>query len=151
CRRTTISHHLSQLYSVFFPTPFEAAAVLVMDGQGSPVHDFTEHWPGEAASRGTWREVSSFYACTRSQVRCLGKQLWECDDARPVGLGMFYFLLTQAIFPGEGHEGKVMGMAPYGNPSALGLPPLAVDRGTVFIPARWTALLADRSRFRFAA
>jgi carbamoyltransferase len=44
-----------------------------------------------------------------------------------------------------------MGMAPYGNPLALGLPPLAVDRGMVFLPARWTALLADQSRFRFAA
>lgn len=47
---------------------------------------------------------------------------------------MFYFLLTQAICPGEGHEGKVMGLAPYGDPHALGLPPLETQAYEVHIP-----------------
>src|SRR5690606_15360900 len=80
---------------------------------------------------------------------CLDKQLWDCDDGAMVGLGMFYFLLTQAVFPGEGNEGKVMGLAPYGDPAALGLPPLDVDGANVTIPAAWTDILRERERFRY--
>jgi carbamoyltransferase len=149
CRRARISHHLAHLYSVFHPSPFEEAAVMVVDGQGSPVRELTERWSGAADVPGHWREVSSFYRVDRGRVECLGKQLWDCDDDRLVGLGMFYFLLTQAIFPGEGNEGKVMGLAPHGNPHALGLPPLEVDGATVTIPSEWREMLRERERFRY--
>lgn len=79
---------------------------MVVDGQGSPVAELTERWSGAAAAPPHWREVSSFYRADRARIDCVGKQLWDRDDARLVGLGMFYFLLTQAIFPGEGNEGK---------------------------------------------
>jgi len=148
CRRLRISHHLAHVYSVFPPSPFRDAAVMVIDGQGSPAEDFTEHWPGAGAVPGDWREVSSFYRASRERIECIGKQLWDRDDAHPAGLGMFYFLLTQAMFPGEGNEGKVMGMAPYGDASALGLPPLEVDGAQVRIPAPWRALLCEHRRFR---
>lgn len=153
-KRALISHHVAHLYSVFHPSPFDEAAVMVVDGQGSPVRDFTESWPGSASFPSHWREVSSFYAAERGgrageTIRCLGKQLWDTDDRRLVGLGMFYFLLTQAIFPGEGHEGKVMGLAPYGDPNALRLPPLDVDGPTVTIPDAWREVLGDRERFRY--
>jgi carbamoyltransferase len=64
---------------------------------------------------------------------------------------MFYFLLTQAMFPGEGNEGKVMGLAPHGDVHALGLPPLEVDGPSVTIPAAWRAQLRERGRFRYGA
>ncbi len=32
---------------------------------------------------------------------------------------MFYFLVTLAISPGEGNEGKVMGLAPHGVPASF--------------------------------
>jgi carbamoyltransferase len=147
CRRARISHHLAHVYSVFHPSPFREAAVLVVDGQGSPVSALTDHWSGAAYVPGDWREVASFYRADRERVLCLGKQLWDRNDAQLVGLGMFYFLLTQAMFPGEGHEGKVMGLAPYGDPRALGLPPLAVDGGQVRIPEAWRAILGEKERF----
>jgi carbamoyltransferase len=75
--------------------------------------------------------------------------LWDRDDARLVGLGMFYFLLTQALFPGEGNEGKTMGLAPHGDPHAFRLPPLTVEAGQVSMPAPWRDLLRERDRFRF--
>lgn len=149
CRRARISHHLAHLYSVFHPSPFREAAVMVIDGQGSPAAEFTESWSGAAGLPGDWREVSSFYTATRERVDCMAKQLWDRDDARLVGLGMFYFLLTQALFPGEGNEGKVMGLAPHGDARALGLPPLAVDGYRVTIPPAWRSLLAERGRFRY--
>ena len=151
CRRARISHHLAHLYSVFHPSPFREAAVMVIDGQGSPAAEFTEHWSGAASVPGDWREVSSFYIATRERVDCIGKQLWDRDDNRLVGLGMFYFLLTQALFPGEGNEGKVMGLAPHGDARAPGLPPLAVDGFHVSIPPAWRSLLAERGRFRYGA
>jgi carbamoyltransferase len=149
CRRARISHHLAHVYSVFHPSPFDDAAVMIIDGQGSPVAEFTEAWHGAGKVPGDWREVSSFYRADRGSVECLAKQVWDRDDNHLVGLGMFYFLLTQAIFPGEGNEGKVMGLAPHGDPYALGLPALEVDGPLVTIPARWLEVVHERERFRY--
>jgi carbamoyltransferase len=149
CRRARISHHLAHVYSVFHPSPFREAAVMIVDGQGSPVSELTDHWSGAAYVPGDWREVASFYRADRESILCIGKQLWDRDDARLVGLGMFYFLLTRTMFPGEGNEGKVMGLAPHGNPRALGLPPLDVLDGQVHIPEGWRAVLRERERFLY--
>jgi carbamoyltransferase len=149
CRRAHISHHLAHVYSVFHPSPFREAAVMIADGQGSPVSELSDHWSGAAYVPGDWREVASFYRADRESILCIGKQLWDRDDARLVGLGMFYFLLTQTMFPGEGNEGKVMGLAPHGNPRALGLPPLDVLDGQVHIPEGWRAILRERERFLY--
>ena len=149
CRRRHISHHLAHVYSVFHPSPFRDAAVMIVDGQGSPVSALTEHWSGAGWVPGNWCEVASFYLADREHIRCIDKQVWNRDDERLVGLGMFYFLLTQAIFPGHGNEGKVMGLAPHGNPRALGLPPLQVEGCHVAIPARWREILRERGRFRY--
>jgi carbamoyltransferase len=151
CRRKRISHHLAHVYSVFHPSPFDKAAVMIIDGQGSPVSEFTEKWSGADSVPPDWREVSSFYQADRERIECIGKQLWDRNERRLVGLGMFYFLLTQAVFSGEGNEGKVMGLAPHGDPNALGLPPLEVDGPQVTIPDRWMEILRDRNRFRYAA
>jgi len=149
CKRARISHHLSHVYSVFHPSPFKDAAVMIVDGQGSPVSELTEQWKGAAGVPGDWREVSSFYRADRERIQCIDKQLWNRDDQRLVGLGMFYFLLTQAVFPGEGNEGKVMGLAPHGDPDALGLPLLDVEGLRVTIPARWFEILKEKTRFRY--
>jgi carbamoyltransferase len=150
-RRVRISHHLAHLYSVFHPSPFHEAAVMVVDGQGSPVSELTEHWSGAAGVPGDWREVSSFYRASRERIECIGKQVWDRNDAHLVGLGMFYFMLTQTMFPGEGNEGKVMGLAPHGDANALGLPALEVDRAQVSVPAAWRAIFKERVRFRYGA
>ena len=151
CRRVRISHHLSHVYSVFHPSPFDEAAVMIVDGQGSPAGQFTEAWPDAGGTPSHWREVSSFYRASRARIECVAKQLWDCDDGGPAGLGMFYFLLTQAMFPGEGNEGKVMGLAPHGDPNALRLPDLDVDGMQVTLPAAWSDILRDKRRFRYAA
>lgn len=116
---------------------------------GSPVSELTEHWSGAAYVPGDWRETASFYRADRERVLCIGKQVWKRDDAHPVGLGMFYPLLTQALFPGEGNEGKVTDLAPHGDAHAMHLPPLAVEAGQVHIPAPWRAVLRERERFRY--
>ncbi len=151
-RQARISQHLAHLYSAFHPSPFEEAAVMVIGGQGSPVTGLTEYWSGAASTPGDWREVSSFYTASRNRgIACIGKQVWDRDDERLVGLGTFYFLLTQALFPGEGNEGKVMGLAPYGDPDAFKLPALDVEGMAVGIPQAWRDLLREGRRFRFGS
>jgi carbamoyltransferase len=152
CLRARISHHLAHVYSAFHPSPFREAAVLVIDGQGSAIADLTEHWSAARYVPGDWRETASWYRADRERVLCIDKQVWNRDDdpqGQVGGLGMFYYLLTQAIFPGEGNEGKVMGLAPHGDADALGLPPLDVQNGQVRVPPAWRAILAEHSRFRY--
>ncbi len=149
-RVVRVSHHLAHVYSAFHPSPFDAAAVMVVDAQGSRVRDVTEPFPGKAEAAPDLLEVASFYRCDRERVECIAKHLWDGDWERPVGLGCFYYLLTRMIFPtGEGNEGKVMGLAPLGRPGALGLPELVVDEHRVLIPDEWREVFRERERFLF--
>ena len=87
-----IEHHRSHLGSAFFPSPFEEAAILSIDGSG----DFTTTMLGRG--KGTQIEVL------------------ESVDF-PASVGLFYTAFTQFLgFPHYGDEYKVMGLAPYGNP-----------------------------------
>ena len=147
-----VSHHLSHLYSAFYPSPFDQAAGLVIDAQGSRVRDFTETVDLPRGTPDGLLEVSSFYRCERGHVRCLAKQLWDGDWNRPVGLGCFYSMLTRVLWPtGEGNEGKVMGLAPFGDPDIDGLPELDVRGHEVFIPDAWLRQFAQTDRYRYFA
>lgn len=90
-----VEHHLCHLYSAYYVSPFEHAAVVSVDGFG----DFSSAAWGEG--RGDALSVS-------------GRVFF------PHSLGIFYQALTQYLgFPHYGDEYKVMGLAPYGKPSAL--------------------------------
>ncbi len=147
-RITSVSHHLAHLYSAFHPSPFDRAAVMIIDAQGSRVRDFTERYPSTGDDPDLL-EVASVYRCDRDRVECLGKHLWDGNWERPVGLGCFYYLLTRLVFPGEGSEGKMMGLAPFGRPGSLGLPDLTVDEYRVTIPDEWLKAFAERDRYTF--
>ena len=87
-----VEHHRAHLASAFYPSPFEQAAVLSIDGAG----DFTTTMLGRA--KGSSLEVM------------------ESIDF-PHSLGVFYSAMTQLLgFPYYGDEYKIMGLAPYGNP-----------------------------------
>jgi len=144
-----VSHHLTHLYSAFYPSPFEQAAGMVIDAQGSRARHFTEPVELAPGASGDLLEVSSFYRCERGGVECVAKQLWHGDWADPAGLGCFYALLTRTLWPvGEGNEGKVMGLAPFGDPDAPGLPELQVREHEVAIPDEWMKAFAQRDRYR---
>ena len=87
-----VEHHLAHAASAFFVSPFDEAAVLTLDGFG----DFA------------------------SAMLCRGRDN-ELDVLErvlfPHSLGIFYTAVTQWLgFPKYGDEGKVMGLAPYGDP-----------------------------------
>jgi carbamoyltransferase len=85
-------HHLSHAASAFYPSPFEEAAILTVDGVGE--------WA--TASMGTGR----------------GSQIKVTNEIRfPHSLGLLYSAFTAFLgFRVNNGEYKVMGMAPYGKP-----------------------------------
>ncbi len=91
-RLHNVEHHQAHVASAFFVSPFEEAAVLSVDGFGDFASTMT------AVGRGNRFEV-------------LDRVLF------PHSLGIFYAAFTQWLgFPHYGDEGKVMGLAPYGDP-----------------------------------
>jgi carbamoyltransferase len=87
-----VEHHLAHAASAFFVSPFDEAAVLTLDGFG---------------------DFASTMLC-----RGQGNRLEVLDRVLfPHSLGIFYTAVTQWLgFPKYGDEGKVMGLAPYGDP-----------------------------------
>ncbi|MEO5333660.1 MAG: carbamoyltransferase [Magnetococcus sp. YQC-5] len=85
-------HHHSHAASAFFPSPFERAAVLVLDGVGE--------WATTSLGRGQ------------------GSELELLQEIRfPHSLGMLYSAFTYYLgFRVNDGEYKVMGLAPYGEP-----------------------------------
>lgn len=87
-----VEHHLAHLASCFFVSPFERAALLSIDGFG----DF----------------ISTMWAIGEgNSIEVLGQVEF------PHSTGIVYTATTQFLgFPHYGDEGKVMGLAPYGEP-----------------------------------
>src|SRR5438552_3449343 len=85
-------HHESHAASAFYPSPFDTAAVLCMDGVGE--------WATTSAWLGRGSELTP---------------LWEMPF--PHSLGLLYAAFTYyAGFKINSGEYKVMGLAPYGQP-----------------------------------
>ena len=85
-------HHLSHAASAFFPSPFEEAAVLTMDGVGE--------WTTTSLAIGNGNQLS------------VHKEIHF-----PHSLGLLYSAITYYTgFKVNSGEYKVMGLAPYGQP-----------------------------------
>jgi carbamoyltransferase len=85
-------HHLSHAASAFYPSPFESAAVLTMDGVGE--------WATTSSAMGNGRNLEIFQ-----------------EIHFPHSLGLLYSALTYYVgFKVNSGEYKLMGLAPYGEP-----------------------------------
>jgi carbamoyltransferase len=85
-------HHLSHAASAFFPSPFDKAVVLTMDGVGE--------WATTSAAIGEGNKLEIFQ-----------------EIHFPHSLGLLYSALTYYTgFKVNSGEYKVMGLAPYGEP-----------------------------------
>jgi len=88
-----VEHHQAHVASAFFVSPFDEAAVLTLDGFGDFASAMLAHGRG---NRFTVLDRVTF----------------------PHSLGIYYTAITQWLgFPKYGDEGKVMGLAPYGDPN----------------------------------
>jgi carbamoyltransferase len=87
-----VEHHLAHAASAFYVSPFEEAAILSVDGAGEDITTWFGH------GRGT--RIERLHA-----IRL------------PHSLGLVYSAVTDYLgFRPWGGEGKVMGLAPYGDP-----------------------------------
>lgn len=87
-----VDHHLCHAASAFYPSSFDEAAILTVDGTG----EWTTTWLG----RGTGTRIEPL-----------------AELGYPHSLGKLYEALTQYLgFRVNSGEGKVMGLAPYGEP-----------------------------------
>jgi carbamoyltransferase len=90
-----IEHHLSHIASAYFPSHFNKANALSIDGSG----DFASLIIGE---------------CDNQKIKITNKMYF------PNSLGIFYQAMTQFLgFKNYGDEYKIMGLAPYGEPKYL--------------------------------
>ena len=98
-------HHQSHAASAFYPSPFERAAVMCLDGVGESAT--TTVWQGEGNRL---------------------EPLWEIDF--PHSLGLLYSAFTYYTgFKVNSGEYKLMGLAPYGEPKYVEL--IRENTGTV--------------------
>ncbi len=87
-------HHLSHAASAFYPSPFDSAAILTVDGVGE--------WATTTIGYGNGKDISI---------------LRELDF--PHSVGLLYSAFTHYCgFKVNSGEYKLMGLAPYGNPHA---------------------------------
>ena len=87
-------HHLSHAASAFYPSPFEEAAILTVDGVGE--------WATTTICKGSGKDITIL------------KELHF-----PHSLGLLYSAFTAFCgFRVNSGEYKLMGLAPYGNPTA---------------------------------
>lgn len=90
-------HHQSHAASAFYPSPFEKASVLCLDGVGE--------WATTTCWQGTGNKL---------------ELLWEIDF--PHSLGLLYSAFTYYTgFKVNSGEYKLMGLAPYGEPKYVDL------------------------------
>jgi carbamoyltransferase len=90
-------HHMSHAASAFFPSPFERAAVLTMDGVGE--------WTTTSLALGHGNRLA-----VQKEIQF------------PHSIGLLYSAITYyAGFKVNSGEYKVMGLAPYGEPRFAGL------------------------------
>jgi carbamoyltransferase len=120
----TIPHHYGHAVSVFATSGFAEAAVLIVDGAGSPVADFTagELKVVNGNSQDSWETISLYHASGTSVVPLekhaveRGAWLLMRDGEMPSfgSLGGMFSATAQQIFGEVAEAGKVMGLAPYG-------------------------------------
>ena len=92
-----LEHHESHAASAFFPSPFEEAAILTLDGVGE--------WTTGSISLGRGNRIEM-----RKELRF------------PHSLGLLYSAFTYFTgFKVNSGEYKVMGLAPYGEPKYVDL------------------------------
>lgn len=92
-------HHFSHACQAYLPSPFEEAAIMVVDGQGVPL------------ARTGGDQLSGCLAYGKGNAI---ETLWELPVKH--SLGGMYGAFTKKIGFKTNEEGKTMGLAPYGGP-----------------------------------
>src|SRR5258708_6256420 len=114
-RLNMVNHHMVHAYSAFFTSPYEEAAILVLDGAGSLLSG-----PGEWVER----ETLSYSYGKHNTITFIDRVSGEAAHwVHPKGypppiqnsLSHLYRAVTETVGFGWMNAGKTMGLAPYGD------------------------------------
>ena len=139
----TAGHHLAHAASAYALSGFSEAAVLVVDGAGSPYTDLDDA-ERRAIAGPLGCEAISMYAAAGRTITPVSKQMvadgWvgqRNGGMRTFGtLGGMYSAVAEQVFGDLLAAGKVMGLAPYGRPTIPTSEFLVAEGGSVnFTPA----------------
>lgn len=121
-----IPHHYGHALSAFATSGFREAAILVVDGAGSPVVDLAadEQSVVSQSLDDAWETISLYSGSETALVPLekhvvkQGAWLRMHDTGMPEfgSLGGMFSAVAQQIFGDPMEAGKVMGLAPYGEP-----------------------------------
>ena len=136
----TVSHHLAHAYSGFAACPFDEGVVMVVDGVGNYAADITEPGQWTENVEPLARESESYYKFQGSRLDTLRK-VWlkptrgflSDEFYYMPGLGALYSRVSSYIFADWNKCGEVMGLAPYGGPSAI-TPLVHMKNGELSVP-----------------
>ena len=151
----SISHHLAHAYSAIGTSPFEEAAILIVDGCGSGFDDCIDLCharipePPPPRLESLWFEKDSYYYYSGGVMKSI------CKDFSPAGMGAtkqyplypptsldsiggIYAAVSNYVFGnGVDDSGKLMGLAPYGRPGVYDFEVFDLRDGRCFVRYDW--------------
>jgi len=146
----TISHHLAHAYSAYGTSNFDECAVLVLDGTGSALDQCTDLVgnftlccaPMPNGNEDAYKENNSYYHFKGGEYRLVCKEasrLYKYVKEKDIttftenSIGDFYSAASGYCFKDMFDAGKLMGLAPYGNPSAYNEEAFFVKDGAILL------------------
>ena len=152
----SISHHLAHAFSAVGTSPFSECAVMVIDGCGSPLHQHLKLHPKELhgidpsffKKNEMLCEKDSFYLFSSNKLTPLFKDFSTMGKkvdrhlSMPTtehSIGGFYASVSEYVFGDLDDVGKLMGLAPYGNPDSFSDEAFEFRSGCLFVKQEWKA------------
>ncbi|MCE3228480.1 MAG: hypothetical protein K0S32_3031 [Bacteroidetes bacterium] len=150
----TISHHLAHAYNAIGTSPFNDTDVLILDGCGSPADECMDLSSGVILPENTDSEIKYLYCEKDSFYSYDGKTYKSVyKDFSPMGMGGkhypmhppttlhsiggVYSAISGYCFGNLGDEGKLMGLAPFGDPTTYNKEIFSLRDGRVFVNYDW--------------
>jgi carbamoyltransferase len=133
----TISHHLAHAYSAFGCSKFQNCAALVIDGWGNSLEDCIDLAEGEIAGvnnlakdlglQGYYKEVDSYYSFDANKCTTIFKEFSHLLFSTGLmvmttvanSIGDLYSEGSAYCFNDKFDAGKLMGLAPFGDPNVF--------------------------------
>ena len=146
-RVVTISHHLAHAYSAIGASGFDQASVFVVDGCGNSYEDCMDVAQGTllgeipAGLGHIYYEKDSYYTSADGILQTVAKDFspWGAQGRSLTppftmhSIGGTYQAFSQYVFGDFSDSGKLMGLAPFGEPGQYDFPLFDLRDGQTFL------------------